>query len=414
MTTESQQKFLDSSSAPHLFTLISLAGVSALAMNVFLPVLPQMADHFATTPAIMGLSVGVFLASSAVIQIVTGPVSDMIGRRPVILWSLVIFMLATVACIFAPNAATFLVFRAIQASAAVGMTTARAIVRDTNEGPRAASLIAYVTMGMAVVPMLAPAAGGFLGRYFGWESTFILLLVVGLVIFAMVWWDLGETHPASGATLGEQFRQYPELLKSVRFWCYCLASALGSGAFFAYLGGAPFVGTEVFGLEPQELGVYFGAPALGYIVGNFLSGRYSQRIGINRMILAGLCLTTTAAGISLIISLGGNGSVASFFGAMTFLAIGNGMTIPNATAGMLSVRPHLSGTASGLGSAMMIGGGAVLSALAGFELEGGHSEVPLVLIMTVSAAAGLPFIAYVMWRDFRLKRIAFRTRRLRR
>lgn len=404
MNKDARIVFLDRQSAPTIFTLISLAGVSALAMNMFLPALPQMAEHFETTPAVMGLSVGVFLAASAVIQILSGPISDTVGRRPVILIALAIYTIATAACIYAPSATVFLVLRAVQASAAACMTLARAIVRDTTEGPRAASVIAYVTMGMAVVPMLAPAAGGFLGRYYGWEANFVVLVLVGVALMALVWWDLGETHPSDGSSLRAQLREYPELLKSPRFWGYCLAAALGSGAFFAYLGGAPFVGSVVFGLEPQELGIVFGAPALGYFFGNFLSGRFSQRVGVDRMVLGGLLITTASASVSLLISATGNGSVASFFGSMTFLAIGNGMTIPNATAGMLSVRPHLAGSASGLGSAIMIGGGAGLSALAGFALAGGNSEVPLALIMAASSAAGLPFILYVMARSRRLRR----------
>jgi DHA1 family bicyclomycin/chloramphenicol resistance-like MFS transporter len=113
-----------------------------------------------------------------------------------------------------------------------------------------------------------------------------------------------------------------------------------------------------------EVGLYFGAPALGYFFGNWISGRYSVRVGINGMILWGTILSATGRPWSLLLFLRrASRPRSSFFGFMTFVGLGNGMVLPNATSGMLSVRPHLAGTASGLGGALMIGGGAALSAL---------------------------------------------------
>ena len=185
----------------------------------------------------------------------------------------------------------------------------------------------------------------------------------------MSWADLGETASTSGKGLLEQFGEYPELLRAPRFWGYSLAAGFCSGAFFAYLGGAPFIGSEVFGMRPAELGVYFGAPAVGYFAGNFITGRYATTFGVNVMVFWGCIANAVGGAVSLLIFLAGYGTPLSFFGMMTLVGIGNGLCIPNATAGMLSVRPHLAGTASGLGGAIMIGGGAVLSALAGVLLS---------------------------------------------
>ncbi len=395
-------RFLSRTTPPHLFTLITLTGMSAMAMNVFLPSLPSMAEHFGTSSAVIGLSVGLYLAVSAVIQVLVGPVADNLGRRPVVLAGLAIFCVATLGCIWAPNATVFLVFRMIQASAAVGMVLGRAVVRDMVPAERAGSMIAFVTMGMAVVPMISPAIGGLLDAAFGWQANFWLLFWMGAAVLALVWLDLGETGQRGKISLAAQFRQYPELLRAPRFWGYCLASALGSGAFFAYLGGGPFVGTEVYGLSPQELGLYFGAPAVGYFLGNFLSGVASVRFGINAMVLWGTACVTLGCAASLAVVLAGASSAASFFGFMFFVGLGNGMSIPNATAGMLSVRPHLAGSASGLGGAIMIGGGAALSALAGLALGPGSSAAPLLVIMGGSAALGVAAILYVIRRERQL------------
>ncbi|MFW5678274.1 MAG: multidrug effflux MFS transporter [Rhodosalinus sp.] len=397
-----QVRLLDKTSPPHIATLILLSGLQAMAMNIFLPSLPSMGAHFGTTAAIMGLSVGAYLATSAVIQVLIGPVADNIGRRPVILGSLVVFCLGTLGCIYAPNLTVFMLCRMVQAVAVVGMVMGRAVVRDMVPMEEAGSRIAYVTMGMAVVPMLAPALGGVLDQSLGWQANFWLLLLAGLALFALAWMDLGETGTQRGITMMQQFREYPELLRSQRFWGYCMAGAFAGGSFFSYLGGAPFVGSEIYALEPARLGIYFGAPAVGYLLGNYLSGRLSTRLGINRLVLTGTILITAAMLTSLILTLAGLDSAESFFGLITVVGLGNGLAIPTATAGMLSVRPHLAGTASGFGGAVMIGGGAALSALAGLLLGPGTGPYPLIGLMGGSAACGVVAMLLVIRRQRRL------------
>jgi DHA1 family bicyclomycin/chloramphenicol resistance-like MFS transporter len=386
-------------SPPHIGTLILLAGISALAMNVFLPSLPGMAAYYEVDYRLMQLSVALYLGVNAVVQILVGPISDKMGRRPVILISIVLFLLATLGCIFAPTAGVFLFFRMAQAAIAATMVLSRAAVRDIYDTDKAASMIGYVTMGMAVVPMISPAIGGVLEQAFGWQANFWLLLALGLAIYALTYFDFGETAQKSGKTLVAQFREYPELFRSPRFWGYSLASGLASGAFFAYLGGAPFVGTQVYKLDPAVLGICFSAPAVGYFLGNFVSGRYSTALGVNRMVLWGCIVNGTGVAVSMVIALAGMDSLYTFFGFMTFVGLGNGMAIPNATAGAISVRPHLAGSASGLSGAIMIGGGAGLSAMAGWVLVPGATAVPLLAIMLVTALLGLAAIIMVIKRE---------------
>lgn len=395
-------RFLDRTTPPHIVTLIFIAGVSALSMNVFLPSLPNMTAYFSTDYRLMQLSVSAYLAMNAVLQVIVGPISDRYGRRPVVLAGLLVFAAASVGCVFATSVEVFLAFRMLQAAVVVGMVLSRAVVRDMVPQDQAASMIGYVTMGMALVPMIGPVFGGFLDEAFGWHSNFWLMGVLGLAIFALTWADLGETATHRSTSFAAQFRQYPELLMSRRFWGYCLSAAFGSGAFFAYLGGAPYVGSEVYGLSPAVLGIYFGAPALGYFLGNFFSGRYSMRFGINRMILTGALIVVAGMAALLAIFYAGLDSVYVFFGFMTFVGLGNGLLMPNANAGLLSVRPHLAGSASGLGGAIMIGGGAALSALAGALLKPGTGAFPLIWIMLCTAILSLASILYVLWRERQL------------
>ncbi|MBT9247413.1 multidrug effflux MFS transporter [Gemmobacter fulvus] len=391
-------RFLDPETPPKIVTLILLAGVSALTMNIFLPSLPGMAEHFDVPYALMQLSVALYLALSAALQIVIGPISDRFGRRHVVLGSLILFLLATVGTLLAPNATVFLVFRMAQAVIAAGMVLSRAIVRDMVSDAEAASMIGYVTMGMSLVPMIGPVIGGVLDEAFGWHANFGLLLVLGLVVLVLCWRDLGETATLQKMSFAAQMRQYPGLLTSQRFWGYCLSAAFASGCFFAYLGGAPYVGNVVFGLSSSQIGVLFALTAVGYAAGNFLAGRYSVRIGMNRMVLMGTLVTTAGLLVLTLLSLLGLTNAVVFFGLTVSMGLGNGMSLPNANAGILSVRPELAGTASGLGGAFIIGGGAGLAALAGALLPPGATEMPLVLLMLASSVASVLAILWVIRR----------------
>ena len=401
MPTSPKVRFLDRTTPPHILTLVLLAGLPALSINIFLPSLPNMTAHFHTEYRLMQLSVALYLAVNAVLQLVIGPISDRYGRRPVLLVSTVLFLVATLGCIFAPTAHIFLGFRMAQAVIVTGMVLSRAVVRDMVPDAEAASMIGYVTMGMSLVPMIGPTIGGLLDEALGWQASFAALLLAGLGVLGLVWADLGETATLRNVTLLSQFRQYPQLFRSRRFWGYALAASFASGAFFAYLGGAPFVGSAVFGLSPAMLGLYFGIAALGYMGGNYISGRYSVTLGINAMILRGSLIAAAAPVISMALFALGATHPLAFFGVMALVGIGNGMVLPNATAGMLSVRPHLAGTASGLGGAIMIGGGAALSALAGALLTPGTGAWPLLGMMLTTSVLAVASVLYVRLVDRR-------------
>lgn len=398
MNTLNPVRFLDRTSPPHILTLTLLAGISALNMSIFLPSLSGMTEYFGTSYATMQLAVSGYFLATAVIQFVIGPISDKFGRRTVVLVSLSIFILATIGAMLSTTAEMFLFFRLLQAAVATSISLSRAIVRDMFDTRKAASMIGYVTMGMALVPMVGPMIGGAIDEAFGWQAIFTFLTFAGIAVLLLCYFDLGETVRGGGMGFADQLRTYPELLKSPRFWGYTAAAAFGSGAFFALLGGASYVSATVFGLTPFWSGVALGAPAIGYAVGNGISGRFTERFGINAMALAGSIITVVGLGISLILTLSGITSAFLFFSFVTFLGLGNGLLMPNTSVGLMSVRPHLAGTASGLGAAIMITGGAVLSQLAGTLLDGGDSALPLQLVMVSTSALACISMIFVIVR----------------
>lgn len=394
-------RFLDRDTPPHIVTLVLATGVAALSLNIFLPSLPAMAAHYGVEYSVMQLSISAYLAMSGLMQFIIGPISDRFGRRHVLLIVMTIFVLATLGTLVAPNATVFLVCRMVQSVVAACFVLARAIVRDMVPGDQAASMIGYVTMGMSLVPMIGPAIGGALDEAFGWRASLVLLLVSGIAVMALIWSDLGETVAGGGIGFRAQLRQYPLLLSSVGFWGYCLAGSAAAGLFYAYLGGAPFVGANVFHLGPAQIGYFFAIPAVGYGIGNFLSGRYTMRIGMDRMVLAGTVLATLALVVALAFDLTGINHPLIFFGCIGVTGIGNGLALPSANAGMMSVRPELAGTASGLGSTIMVAVGAALATLAGALLGPESGATPLVLLMLLSSALS---VVAILWVEARARR----------
>ena len=388
--------FLDRTTPPHIATLVVIAGLSALNMNLILPSLPGIATYYQADYALVQLAVSGYLAVTALLQLIIGPLSDRYGRRPVLIASLVFFLAATAAAPFAPDIETFLVIRMLQAGVVSGMVLSRAIVRDIVGAEQAASMIGYVTMGMTLAPMIGPILGGFMDELFGWQSVFAFLFIFGLAALLMLLADLGETNLNRSPSMLEQFGAYPELLRSRRFWGYSLTATFASGSFFSFLGGGPFVATRILNMQPSELGLYFIFIALGYMTGNFLSGRFSSRIGLNRMMVTGCIVSAAGMVFTLLLFLAGFWHPLAFFGPIFFLGLGNGVTLPSANAGIVSVRPHLAGSASGLGGAMMIGGGAGLSALAGAILSVETGPYPLIIVMLVSCILSFFTTLYVI------------------
>lgn len=399
MSSTPDVRLFDRTTPPHIVTLILIAGISAMNMSVFLPSLAHMAEDFETSYATMQLAVSGYLAMTVIPQLLIGPISDKIGRRPLVLGSIVIFVFASLGAMIAQTIEVFLLFRMLQAAVVTNLVLSRSIVRDMVPQEQAASMIGYVTMGMALIPMIGPMIGGALDEVFGWRSNFTFLAISGIFVFAICYFDLGETVKDGGLGFRDQVKSYPELFASPRFWGYVLCTAFASGAFFALLGGASFVAVEVFGLTPFWTGVGLGAPAIGYVVGNFLSGRFATKLGINRLTLIGTIVTLAGMTLSLALALAGFSTALLFFGLCTTMGLGNGMTMPNALAGMLSVRPRLAGTASGLGGAIMVGGGATLSQLGGNLMTVESGTVPLQWLMVIVSALAVVSIMFVIWRE---------------
>ncbi len=373
------------STPPRLITLVVLTALSVLTLNIFLPSLAAMAEDFEADYALMTFAVAGYLAVTGCLMLLAGPLSDRFGRRPVVLVALIVFVVASVGCSLAEDIWVFLAFRVLQGAVISGWTVSTAIIRDTSEPQEAASRIGYVSMAMAVAPMLGPVLGGLLDGLFGWRSIFWLMSALGLLVFTLVWFDLGETNKTRSETLAKQIRTYPSLLAHPTFWGFALCLAFTTGAFYSFLAGAPLVAREVLGISAAELGVYLGSITGGYFVGSFLSGRLSKGFALTTMMLTGRLVSFLGLSIGLVFLLSGLVHVATFFGATLFVGLGNGLTSPSCHAGVVSVEPKLAGSASGLTGAVTLGCGALLTSGVGALVRGpAAAEILLAVLVTLS------------------------------
>lgn len=376
------------SSKPRLSTLILLSALAILPVNFFVPSLPGMATEFGVAYSVMGLSLAAYAGVSACLQLVLGPLSDRFGRRPVILWALAIFIVATIGCALAPDAVTFLAFRMVQAVIAPTYGVALAAIRDTTSREGAAGQFGYLAMAWAIAPMLGPTVGGLVEQLLGWRACFYILALFGAAVLALCRTDLNETNHTPSNTIAEQYRAYPELLGSKRFWAYCVCMAFSVGAFYAFLAGAPLA-ASAFELPPAVLGLYMGSITGGFIAGSFLAGRLSGRLVVTTLLVAGRIVACVGLLFGLILYAAGIDHVLALFGPCLFVGVSNGLTQPSANAGAMSVRSTHTGSAAGLAGAITIAGASVMAAFAGAVLSAENARAGLFPVMMTSAVIAL-------------------------
>ena len=370
---------------PALLTLVMIAAVSPLAINLFVPSIPDIATDLGAPYATVQLGLSLYLVMTALLQLVCGPLSDIYGRRPVIYSGLVLFLIGTAMCIFATSVSVFLAGRIIQSASAAGMVLSRAIVRDVYPREKAASAMGYMVMGMAIAPMIGPAIGGLIAQLTDWRMTFVALGLFGAaaIVFGLV--NLPETNRYRGAPLRDQVASYKALTRLPLFWLYACVAGLSSAAFFGFLGGGPAVSTIYLGMTPFTYGLYFAFSALGYSVGNFLTGRFSERRGLERMMLDGVFITLCGPLLTIALFASGIIHPAAFFIPLILVGFGNGLTLPNAIAAAVSLKPEAAGAASGLVGATQIGVGAIASIIAAIIVGDDGLPIPLCIFLSICA-----------------------------
>ena len=374
-----------------LVLLMAMTSIGPTTLNVVVPALPQMANRLASDVATIQLAVTVYLLALAAGQLVMGPLSDRFGRRPVVLAGLALTAAASVLAISVGTVGSLIVARVLQAfGASAGIVVSRAIIRDLFDRNRAAAMLGLVATVMVVVPTLGPLIGGLLETGFGWEAIFLFTAITSTLVVVWAAIALPETrgrHAPPGAQQGF-FHDLTGLARSAKFGGYVCAGAFGSATFFAFLGGGPHVIITLMNRSPAEYGVWFAVCSIGYMAGNFGASRLSTRYGIDRLIWWGIGFE--AAGVVL------SAILAAFampwgpiivFGPQLIVNFGNGLLLPGAISGAVSVRAQAAGTAAGIIGFTQMALGAAIAQYAGTLMAESDSALPLAMLMVELVAA---------------------------
>jgi DHA1 family bicyclomycin/chloramphenicol resistance-like MFS transporter len=378
---------------PAIALLVAMTGLGPFTMQILIPCLPAMAVALAVPYGTVQLSLTLYLVGVAVGQLLYGPLSDRFGRKPLLMAGLALYLIGTLAAALAPAAGALIAARVAQAlGSCAGLVLGRAMIRDSYPRERAAGVMGTVSTAMAVAPMIAPLLGSALEEALGWRATMLACLAFGLPLAAAMWLRLPETlaKPAPLPGLGGLVGAYARLWRLPAFRAYAAVAAFSTCVFFAFAAGGPLVVIDRMGHAPTTYGAALILVSFGWMAGTFAVSRLVHRIGVARMLRLGTAVTLAGGVLAVAVEVLLASHILLFFLPMAVVAVGNGMTQPNAIAAAVSVRPQLAGTASGLVGALQMGAGAAMTVAAGWtETGSGLATAFWMLVGGLGALAAL-------------------------
>lgn len=377
-------------------TLAMLTALGPLSTDFYLPSVPDIVKAFGTTTAGAQATLSAFLLGFAAGQVFYGPLSDRLGRKPVLLFGLALFFVATLACAMAVSIEMLIGARFAQALGASGpIVLGRAMARDLYEGPRAGQELARMGMIMGLVPAVAPVFGGVLHDLFGWRSTFVATLVFAAILGTWITLALPETlrrrldEPLSVIAIVKGFAY---LMRNPAYRTYVGLVALAYGGLFAFISGSSFVLMNVYGLTPVQFGFSFAFGVLGFIGGTIIAQKIVMRVGLDHTIGLGVACLAGGGMIMLLLTGLGTGSSLEITVPMALYAMGVGLTMPQGQAAAMMPFPERAGAASSFLGICQMTFAALVGLLIGQALKGSALSMPII-ITVIGLAAFLLFHA---------------------
>ncbi|MEU3994457.1 multidrug effflux MFS transporter [Streptomyces fungicidicus] len=379
-----------------LVTLLlgGLTAIPPMAMDMYLPALPEVTRSLHSPAATVQLTLTACLAGMALGQLVVGPMSDRWGRRRPLLTGLAVYLVATALCAFAPTVELLVAFRLAQGLAgAAGIVIARAVARDLYDGVAMARFFSTLMLISGIAPIAAPLIGGQVLRVTDWRGVFVVLTVVGVLLTAVVWAKLPETlAPADRhrGGVGEALGSMRGLLADRCFTGYMLTGGFAFASLFAYVAASPFVIQEIYGASPQTYSLLFGLNSIGLMIMGQINGKVLVgRVRLDRVLGVGLTVVVVAAVALLLMSTGVFGEVGlvPVAAALFVLMSAMGITMPNTQTLALMRTRHAAGSASALLGTSSFLVGAIASPLVG--IAGEDTAVPMAVVQLVAALVAL-------------------------
>jgi DHA1 family bicyclomycin/chloramphenicol resistance-like MFS transporter len=375
-----------------LAVLALLSAFTPLSIDMYLPALPVIAVDLAGSVGDVQLTLSAFMIAFGVGQIFYGPAGDRFGRRPVILSSVVIYILASIGCAFAAAAGQLVVLRFLQGLAACGgVVLARTMVRDLAERDQAARAMSLMMACTSIAPMLAPLIGGQILWFLGWRAIFWTLALIGVAALATAWLRLPETlrpEYRQPLVLSSVLKRFGELIRHRAFMGYAFTGSFQFAALFSFLSGSPFVFIERYGVPPRAYGLIFGGMVVFMTLGSLLNAKFAPVFGAGRILRYAVIVPAIVGPTALVL-----GFIEARYGTIgmwpfllcfapqiaTISLIG-----PNAMAMALQRYPHMAGTASSLIGVLQFGLGALFGAVVGQTFDG--TIAPMTTAMGVAGA----------------------------
>ena len=334
-----------------LVLLTVLIALPRVTLDMHLPALPAMADDFQTSDSQLQLTLTLYALGSAISLLVSGPLTDRFGRRPVLLAGLFLYVLATAACALADNIAVLIIARLFQALGGCCTTViGRVIVRDYFDRNEQARLLGLISMAMAISPMAAPVLGSLMLPFIHWRGLFVLLGVIGAVLCLVVYRRLPETRPPEVAAAPPRglLRIYGQLLRDRYFLRYSLAIGCVYSTYFPFISESSALLQRGFHLSATAYALVFAATISGYMLGANLFRRLVRRFEADRLIVAGIAVNVLGSGILALATVALPGEWLAIVLPMVLIMVSVGMVIPACQLSVLQPYGAIAGTASGL------------------------------------------------------------------
>ncbi|MFD0713765.1 multidrug effflux MFS transporter [Paenibacillus sp. GCM10027626] len=375
----------------------AFSALGPLTIDMYLPSFPQIAADFGSKASMVQLSLTACLIGLGLGQIIIGPLSDVHGRRKPLIYSMLLYLVASFLCAVAPNIILFIIARFVQGFAAsAGIVISRAIVRDLYSGSELTKFFSLLMLVNNLFPLIAPMAGSGVISFTTWIGIFIALSLVGLVLVILATLNLKETLPVQNriqGNFGELFRGIQTLLKDRQFVGYALAQGIMVGGVFAYVSGTPFIYQNIYGASPQLFALLFASNGISLIIGSQVVGRFNHLISERRFLVIGLLLSGLSSLIALIVIL----TRGPLFGLVTplfFFVMSIGMTSTASFSLAMQSQSKMAGSASAFLGLLPFVLGSLTSPLVG--IAGEYSAVPMgVTILMTSILALLAYLGLV-------------------
>jgi MFS transporter, DHA1 family, multidrug resistance protein len=348
--------------------LVAINAVPSISTNILLPSMPGLVVIFRTDVATIYLALSLYLVGLAIGQLAYGPLSDRFGRRPLLLIGMAIYAAGSVLCTLAVDVPSFLAGRVLQAlGGCAGLVLGRVMVRDVHESGKAASVIGYMVMITTLGTGVAPLIGSVLDENFGWRAVFVFCSVTGALVLALCVRWAPETRQvrvalSSGPSL---VRSYPRLLSMRPFVRCALYASFLYASYAAFFAGAPIIMIDLWGYSQISFAAWWSVGSASYLFGNFLAGRFSVDLKVERMMAIGTPLLALSAVLLIGLLAAGVDHPFSIFVPIGLSFIGTGIAQPSAISTAIGADPEIGGAASALLGFMQIAFGAIAITLVG-------------------------------------------------